>query len=197
MPVNAQVTEQQAFAELVEAERQAGWLAACEKKGRHLVVTQELVTVLAEQLGPLSRGPVLEVCAGRGELAAALQDRDVDLVCTDTDPPAGSPVIRLDAFAALARFQPTTVVGSFVPVDSGIDQAVLADQAVKFYLVLGARLSGQLGSPQLWSACGWTATPLPQVTEALVTRHDVWLGEGRGILRRGEAWLFRRAGKVK
>ena len=30
------------------------------------------------------------------------------------------------------------------------------------------------------------------VTDALITRHDVWLGEGRGILRRGEAWLLER-----
>jgi hypothetical protein len=190
-------TQEQVFAQLVDAERQAGWLAACEEKSRHLVVTRELVDVLTEQLADWGPGPVLEVCAGGGELAAALRDRGVNLIATDTHPPAGSPVTPLDAAAALARFRPAAVIGSFVPVDGNVDQAVLADPGVKNYLVIGARLGGLLGSPHLWSVCGWTAAPLPEITRTLITRHDVWLGEGRGVLQRGEAWLFQQSGKEK
>jgi hypothetical protein len=100
--------------------------------------------------------------------------------------------VRLEAAGALARFQPRRVIGCFVPEDANVDEAVLATPSVEQYLVIGARLNGQLGSPRLWSAEGWQRVPLPDVTRRLVTRHDVWLGGGRGVLRRGEAWLVRR-----
>jgi len=186
-------TRDDALAELAAAERGEGWLAACEQAGRYLVITRELADALAHLVAALEPGSVLEVCAGRGELAAALRERGMTVVATDVDPPAGSAVVRLDAAGALERFRPRTVIGSFVPADAAVDEAVLAVPSVRHYLVIGARLNGQLGAPRLWSARGWRPVPLPGVTRLLVTRHDVWLGDGRGVLGRGEAWLFRRS----
>ena len=193
MVIQMQPTHDQVLAELAAAERGEGWLAACEQAGRHLVVTRELADALARFVSALGPGPVVEVCAGRGELAAALQERGMDVATSDANPPAGSQTLRLDAAAALATFQPRTVIGGFVPADGNVDEAVLAAPSVQQYLVISARQNGQVGSPRLWSARGWRPVPLPDVTRLLVTRHDVWLGDGRGVLRRGEAWLLQRS----
>ena len=95
---------------------------------------------------------------------------------------------------ALRQYQPATVLGCFVPFDSDVDRAVLASPCVQSYLVLGARLNGQLGSRELWETPGWSAIRLPRVARWMITRHDVWLGAERGVLQHGEAWLFRRSG---
>lgn len=190
--LDVSATQDEALADLAAAERGEGWFAACERAGRYLVVTRGLADALARLLSALGPGPVLEVCAGRGELAAALRERGIDLVTTDAAPPACSAVVRFDAVEALERFQPRTVIGCFVPAGTAVDEAVLGAPSVQQYLVIGARLNGQLGTSRLWSARGWQTEPLPEVTRLLLTRHDVWLGEGRGVLGRGEAWLFRR-----
>jgi len=184
--------ESQILAQMAAAERDAGWLAACEEAGRHLLVTDELAEAVARLLQALAPGNVLELCAGRGELAAAVRRHGIEVAATDADPPTGSEVLRLDAAAALAHLRPRTVIGCFVPVDSRVDRAVLAAPPVDNYLVIAARINGQLGSSGLWSAAAWEARPLPQLTGCVITRHDTWLGEGRGVLRRGEAWLFQR-----
>jgi hypothetical protein len=192
MTTHVEVTQKHVLAELIAAEREAGWLAACEQAGRHLIGTRELTEALAELLQGFSPGPLLEVCAGQGELAGVLRQYGIHMVATDADPPAGSNVMRLDAVAALARFQPRTVVGCFVPIDSEVDQTVFSTGCVDRYLVIAARINGQLGSSRLWSAADWKAVPLPQISRCLITRHDTWLGESRGVLQRGEAWLFER-----
>jgi hypothetical protein len=135
---------------------------------------------------------VLEVCAGRGELAGALSAAGVPVVAADADPPPGSPVVRATAAAALRRWRPAVVLGCFVPVDAGVDDAVLACPSVRHYVVLGARLGGCLGSPALWQNLHWAAEPLPGISRWMLTRHDVWLGaREKAILRHGEAWHFR------
>jgi hypothetical protein len=180
-------------AELAQAERGGGWLAACEEAARFLMPSQELIDALVEALSPLPK-PVLEVCAGRGDLAEALRRRGIDVIAADADPPPGAAVDCSSAAQALRQYQPATVLGCFVPIDSGVDRAVLASPRVQSYLVLGARLNSQLGSRELWETPGWAAMRLARVTRWMITRHDVWLGEKRGVLRHGEAWLFRRSG---
>jgi len=186
-------TQQQILAELAEAERRAGWLAACEEAGRYLVLSRELVEALFVAIGTLP-GPVLEVCAGRGELAEALRGGGLDVIAADADPPPGSAVVRAAAAEAIERYEPATVIGCFVPFDAGVDRAALAAPSVWNYLVLNARLGGQLGSRELWTTPGWSRAPLPQVAEWMITRHDVWLGAHRPLLKHGEAWLLRRTG---
>jgi hypothetical protein len=174
-------------------------MAACADAGRYLALSEELVAALARELGAPGAGPVVEVCAGDGALAAALGERGVPLVATDAAPPARAAgrVERLTAAEALERYRPRVVLGSFVPADAGVDARVLGSASVGAYVVLGARLWDGFGSRALWAAAGgragWRAEPLPAVARWMVTRHDAWLGDGVPPLRRGEAWRFTRA----
>jgi hypothetical protein len=179
---------------IAAAERGDGWLSACADAGRFLAASMELVEELAALLRRLAGdGPALEVCAGCGELAAALTAAGVPLVAVDADPPAGAAVQRATATAALRRYRPTVVLGAFVPIDAGVDEVVLACRDVEHYVVLGARLNGLFGSPALWRNPAWHAAPLESLGRRMLTRHDVWLGPARQqILQRGEAWHFQR-----
>ena len=72
---------------LLAAEQSAGWLAECDDAGRFLAVSRELVDALAAMLRQLAGdGPVLEVCAGSGELAQALACVGVRMQAVDTGP---------------------------------------------------------------------------------------------------------------
>jgi len=183
--------------EMAAAERSDGWLCACADAGRYLMPAAELVAELAGFLASVSADPVLEICGGDGRLASALAARGGAGACHDHDPPAGAPVARVDALTALRRYQPTVVLGAFVPCDAGVDEAVLACPSVEHYVVLGARVGGLLGSPAAWNHAAWHAEPLPRIGRWMLTRHDVWLGEsGRPVLQHGEAWHFRRKQKM-
>jgi hypothetical protein len=179
--------------EIVRAEQDDGWLSECERGGHFLLLTQEFVAALSRFLGQLDAGPVIEVCAGAGELAAALHSAGLDLVATDSDPPPGAPVVHASADEALHRHCPAVVLGSFVPIDAGVDGLVMDFPSVRHYLVLGARVGGMLGSAALWQNPDWAAEPLEQVGRWMLTRHDVWLpGHPPSIVRHGEAWHFHR-----
>ncbi len=184
---------------LIVAERSTGWLDECHEAGRFLAVSQELVDALAPTLRRLAgNGLVLEVCAGSGELARPLAALGVRLQATDAEPPAGSEVLRMSAQAALRHFQPSVVLGVFVPHDAGVDEAVLACPAIQHYIIVNARIGGAMGSPSLWNAPGWGPRPLEDIRRWVLTRHDVWLGhagENNGdVLQHGEVWHFTRTG---
>ncbi len=192
-PAVALPTFESQLPEIAGAERGGGWLSLCEKDGQFLVLTRELATALARLLRPLGEGPILEVCAGRGELAQALRPMDVQVVPTDKGPPDGSRVIRASAEEALGRYHPKVVLGSFVPIDAGVDELVMSFSSVRHYVVLGARIGGLFGCAALWRNPGWTSRPLPEVTRRMLTRHDVWIGKPQQpIVQHGEAWHFRR-----
>jgi hypothetical protein len=187
-----EMTEQQVLGELAVAERGDGWLAACASSGRYVGVAAELADALAAVLRELDPvGPILEICAGNGELAGALKRRGCPVVATDVDPPPSTEVVRLDAAAALNRYRPAVVLGCFVPTGAAIDQAVLACPSVRDYVVLNARLGPLCGDQCLWTSRSWYATRLEHVAERLITRHDVWLNSEK-VVRHGEAWHFRR-----
>jgi hypothetical protein len=183
--------------QIAAAEQGEGWLVSCIEEGRYLAPTNELVDALSSRLWAIGEGPRVEVCGGRGELAEALADRGVEIVATDASPPAGCSVLRASAAEALQRYRPRVVLGCFVPVDAGVDEAVLACPSVRHYVVLGARVGGEFGSAWLWRAPGWTRRPLPDVSRWMLTRHDIWTGQaGRPIVQHGEAWWFRRLGGI-
>lgn len=179
---------------LAAAEQGDGWLEACDRVGRFLVPCQELVESLAELLARLSDGqPVLEVCAGSGELAAAIVAAGMPIVTVDADPPPGSSVLRMTAAEALEEHRPAVVLGSFVPFDSRVDSAVLDCPSVRHYVALGGRVGGSLGSDDLWTRNGWQREPLAAIQRWMITRNDVWLGPTpEDFLGHGEAWLFTR-----
>jgi len=178
---------------IAAAEQGDGWLSDCIDSGRYLSPNRQLVDALAEFLMSLGQGAIVELCAGRGDLAEALVETGLAIAATDADPPAGSPVVRADAREALKRYRPTVVLGSFVPVDAGVDRLAMQFPSVRHYVVLNARIGGLLGSNWLWQTTGWKADSLDQISRWMLTRHDVWLGTPRRpILQHGEAWHFAR-----
>jgi hypothetical protein len=177
-------------ATIASAERGEGWLSVCDDAGRYLVPTREFVASLAAHLRSLGGQGVLEVCAGRGELAGLLQAAGTPVVATDAAPPPGSAVVAASAAEALGRYRPAVVLGCFVPIDARVDALVLGTPSVRHYVVLGARLAGAFGSAALWQTSGWKAEPVDSVRRWMITRHDVWMG--RELLQHGEAWHFRR-----
>ena len=191
LPSHAQV-----LSELVQAEKAEGWMARCEQAGRYLVLNTAFVAALARVLKSLGEAPVLEVCAGSGSLAQALRECGIEVVATDADPPTGfrAQVQPWTAEEALRRHPSRVVLGSFVPVDAGVDRRVLDDFRVRHYLVLNACLDGVFGPRCIWTHAGWTRTPLDEVTRWMVTRHDVWLSDDLPLLSHGEAWLLSRIG---
>jgi len=199
------------LAGMAQAEHGIGWLAACEEAGRYLAITGELAEAIAAALAERGINAALEVCAGDGTLAAALRERGIAVTATDAAPPQMPtaserrapehrqtscqchPVVeRMAASEALERYQPRNVIGCFVPFDAGVDPAVLDQPSVQRYLLLNARLNGQLGDPALRRKPGWRATRLESVERWMLTRHDVWLGPDRPPLTHGEAWLLER-----
>jgi len=186
-------TYDQVLAQMADAERSDGWLAACERTGRFLVLNRQFVDGLAHHLSEIGDGPVVELCAGDGELADALRKRGVDVIATDVDPPAGAAVVRADAAEALGRHRPSVVLGSFVPFDAGVDELVSAKSHVDRYVVVNARLGGELASTCLWQGQTWHAVQITDVTRWMVCRHDVWMGPDRPILQHGEAWSLQKA----
>ncbi len=182
---------------LIAAEQSTGWFDECDDAGRFLAVSRELVDALALALRRFTGSdPVLEVCAGSGELAGPLAALGVCLQATDAEPPAGSEVLRMSAQAAIRHFQPAVILGVFVPHDAGVDEAILACPAVQHYVIVNARIGGALGSASLWNTPGWKSEPLDDVRRWVITRHDVWLGHsGRNngdVLQHGEVWHFAR-----
>jgi hypothetical protein len=185
-----------ALEQLVAAEHGDGWMAQCVDAMCHQVLTRELVDALTAILRPMTRvhGPVLEVCAGDGSLAAALRQEGIAIVATDAAPPAHAvDVACLSAAEALATFDPAIVLGAFVPFDSTVDAAVMRHERARHYLVLNARTGGALGAGYLWTSPRWRPRPLRAVTTNMISRHDVWLGDGSRVRGHGEAWLFSRA----
>jgi len=174
------------------AEQSDGWLAECERRGEHLVVHRLLVERLAALLRRLSVGPILEVCAGSGRLVAALRESGLPVVAADNDSRYASSVVTCTALEALQKFRPAVVLGAFVPVDSDVDRQVMQFPTVRHYVVLAARLNGGFGTAALWRQ-GWEAQRLADVSAAMITRHDVYLGiPGRLVVQHGEAWHFAR-----
>jgi hypothetical protein len=177
---------------IAAAEAGDGWLAECMDRGLFLLRTSELIQSLAAFLTSLGQGGVLEVCAGNGELSQSLAGQGVAISASDVVS-SGPSVVKASATEALLRYRPRIVVGSFVPIDSDVDYAVMSFPTVQHYVVLGARVGGLFGSPSLWQCDGWHGRAVNDVARWMVTRHDVWTANpSQPILQHGEAWHFQR-----
>ena len=185
-------TYDQVVAQMGRAEQGDGWVVACEQADAFVVLNEQFVDALACVLAELCSGPIVEVCAGSGELSDALRKRSVDVIATDVDPPAETTVVRADAAEALSRYRPSVVLGSFVPFDAGIDELVSAESCVDQYVVVNARLNGVLGSTCLWQDQTWHATQMDAVSRCMICRYDVWMGPDQPILQHGEVWFLQK-----
>lgn len=184
----------QVLGDLARAERAEGWMARCDDEGRFVALTSQFVDALAAVLLKIATNrPVLEVCAGDGSLAAALRGKGISIIATDVSPPPHAVgVQRLAAREALRRHDPEVVLGCFVPCDAGVDRAVLGFASVTRYVVLNARLGGEVGASCLWTDPAWKRKLLPAVTAQMISRHDVWLGDEVPPYQQGEAWILTR-----
>jgi hypothetical protein len=187
------------LAQVAVAEHGSGWLALCDDEGQYVALNRQFVDALASVLLKINPSGyhVLEVCAGNGALAAALRTRGIDIIATDFNPPTDArEVLSSSARDALEKYCPRVVLGSFVPFDALIDEAILGNDSVQAYVVLGARTGNERRIEWQPVHPGWVCSPLPRVTSYLVTRHDVWLGHRLPILKKGDAWLLRRKNPV-
>jgi hypothetical protein len=180
-------TYQMLIDDVIRSELYDGWLIRCQEQEIYLELNRELVRNLASVLKKITDQTVLEVCAGRGELARVLDSLGTQVLATDK---ASAPDLSIDK--ALHLCKSNVVLGCFVPYDSGVDEMVLANSNVEHYIVLNARIGGQLGSDLLWNHPQWKVEPIERVTQWMITRHDVWLGKGQKILTHGEAWHLSR-----
>ncbi len=122
----------------------------------HQFLTREFVEALAARLRASSGAPVLEVGAGRGDLARALRGCGVPVVATDEGSwldgrlrwPRGVPegVERLDYRAALARYRPGIVLCSWMPQGEDWTPAFRACPGVREYVLIGEEPGGSTGT---------------------------------------------------
>jgi hypothetical protein len=122
-----------------------------QPRGIYAFYSRELVLALADSIGQL---PCLEIAAGDGTLTRFLAGAGVDIRATDDQ--SWSHVIRypddvakINASAALARFQPRAVVCSFPPPKNPFEREVFATPSVELYVVLTTR--------HRFAAGDWTA----------------------------------------
>lgn len=159
----------EAMAAFEAAEGSDGWLAACEERKVFVTLNREFVAALAAELA--GEPEILEIGAGNGELARALQNHGVPVIATDSNPRAGH-VRALSAGQALEQFAPRTVLACFPPIDAGMETAVFGTPSVKRFIYIGPEINERVGTDALWNHTGWTARPLPEVDRFLITRLD-------------------------
>lgn len=121
------------------------------QKGIYAFYSDKLIVALVALVG---EGPALEIAAGDGCLSRFLSDAGLAVQATDDhswshaiDYPDF--VEKLDAEAALARYQPRVVLCSFPPPNNSFEAAVFAAESVETYLVIATR--------HRFAAGNWTA----------------------------------------
>ncbi len=199
------------FADLEEIVTNPHAIAAfhdwCQRERRFAIWTIEAVDRLAEYLLSRRFRLVLEVGAGRGDLAWHLASRGVQVVATDAGPEAlrgftlpeyravpvemWENVRTIDYRAALAAFQPDCVLCAWMPPheDWTVD---LRAQAGLQEFILFWELRGTTGGQSAFRAqAGWRARDLVDVEEFLIGRTDEGI-PSTGLIQYTRATAFTR-----
>lgn len=148
----------------------------------HQFWTREFVDALAGVIAGAVGGPLVEVGAGRGDLARWLGERGLPLVATDDGSlldgrlrwPRGLPagVEPLGYAEALARHRPAFVLCSWMPLGEDWTPAFRACPSVRDYLLIGEGPGGCTGTPASFAAPpGWRGAFLPAVSRLGLTRN--------------------------
>jgi len=122
-----------------------------QPRGIYAFYSRELVLGLAARIG---ERPCLEIAAGDGTLTRFLSEAGTTVRAIDDQSWAHvirypEQVEKMDAAAALARYQPKVVLCSFPPPKNPFEQKILATPSVDLYLVLTTRHRFAAGD---WSA---------------------------------------------
>jgi hypothetical protein len=131
---------------------------------------------------PPHRSPVLEVGAGRGDLARGLRERGLPVVASDDGSwlggrrswPGALPadVEPLPYAVALARYQPGIVLCAWMPLGEDWTPAFRACPAVADYILIGEGPGGCTGTPESFAAPPpWRRTSLRHVARWGLTRN--------------------------
>lgn len=148
----------------------------------HQLLTQEYVDALAAHITATGLKPVIEVGAGRGDLARALARRGVEVRASDdgswldgrlrwpTAVPAG--VQRQGYVEALRSARPALVICGWMPRGEDWTPAFRACPSVRAYLLLGEARGGATGTPASFDTPPpWTGANVEAISRWSVTRN--------------------------
>lgn len=112
-----------------------------QPKGMYAFYSRELVLALARLI---EGRPSLEIAAGDGCLSSFLRGAGVDIHATDDHSWTQNirypeSVEKLDAVAALARYQPKVVICSYPPPKNNFEASVFQTPSVELYIVITTR----------------------------------------------------------
>lgn len=174
-----------------------------EQLALYQIWTKETIDALATWLEHERAQVVLEVGAGDGLLThwlrARLRDIPIRLIATDNGswqtsaslhwPHRAENVWQLTAAQALARFQPDTVLSSWMPWGEDWTGRFRMCRSVSRYVLIGEGRGGAVATESAWDPHpDWLARPIPDFEEGAWCRTDWWDQAGRGAFRHTQAW---------
>ena len=181
----------------VQGEPACSWLDYCDAHGIYHYPTGEYAVALAEAIAKLKPRRVVEVAAGKGALSSALGALGFDVAATDAHS-TSEPVLQLTASEALAQLRPDLAIGSWVPIDSGIDAQVMACPSVRWYVYIGHEHNGIVGHEGLWRVPGWRHWRVEPADAVNLGRTDFCSDFGqRLIVQHGWTVVFERGAEPK
>lgn len=157
-------------ARLMDAGTRPGFVPVCRTRGYFHIPTTEFAHALAAVLRRLP-GPYVEVGAGQGTLAQAVNIAGTRLIATDDgtwwpDNPAVhmAEVERAEVPAALATHTPGTVLAVWPPRDTDWPALFRASPSIQAYLLIGDGTGAMTGNTATWAgATGWRRVWLPHL----------------------------------
>lgn len=184
-----------------------GFHAWCQRGRRFALWTREAIDELATYLRQRAFSRIVELGAGRGDLAWHLAQAGVDVIATDAGPSmlAGYtleqyreiPVdmwenVRLiDWRAALATLTPDCVLCSWMPPDEDWTPRIRATPSVQEFILFWELRGTTGGASAFQPNPGWTPRDLLDVEQYLVGRTDEGM-PGWGVTQYTRATAFRR-----
>src|SRR3989344_835882 len=127
------------------------WPGLIKRHGFYTVLTEEFMRELLKEIHQrrLINVPAIEVCAGRGVLSYQLQKAGMGIVAIDngsderTRERSFAPVVdTLDHRQALEKYEPSLVVGMWLPYDPEIGRDILGFPSVKYFLDIAEQRGG-------------------------------------------------------
>ena len=179
--------------EIEQAPLRSNWMLPCENEDTRLGLSKEFVQSLSDVLKSLPN-PILEVGPRHSRLSQVLSDYGAPVRTVGAHAPREKATTRFNVELMPDDVAHPTVLNAFAPPDSGLHQDIMHDSSVQSYLVLTARIAGVCDSFALWNQRGWRAQQLPMLQRWMLTQHDMYVCDGRPLVRLGDAWLFQRTG---
>ncbi|GEM_PF-1654875 len=153
--------------------------AYCDKFGIYQILNKEFNDSLAKEIKQLNLNPILEVGAGSGELARAMQLRGIKVYTTDNyteslpmrNQDNSEAPEKLDYNAAIDKYQPELIICSWMPPGEDWTAEFRARECVKAYILIGE--IEQCGTEQTYKDFpGWSNYVLKEPNKWSMCRSD-------------------------